>query len=382
MIRSLAGKRIAVVSRCSRTLYTFRRSLIHRLQNEGAHVFAVGCGGDGYEKHLKFDGIEFRHVPVAQRSISPLRDVHLLRSLAKLFDETRPDVVHAFTVKPAIYATLAAALAKVPVRIVTITGLGHAFTTASPLIRRVAEWLYRLALARAGLVFFQNAEDRDLFVGRRLIDSRATALVPGSGVDLSRFSPVPLPCRKKGAATFLMIGRLLREKGVLEFVSAASSLNAQRPRAQIRLVGGVDDRNPSSLRSSEVDLIRCSRVVQWEGEVLDVKPHIEAADVLVLPSYREGLPRSLLEGAAMGRALIASDTPGCRDVVKDGENGYLVPPGDTSALARAMIRLADDADTIERFGRAARRLVEEHFDERVVIARTIEAYLALLSVGK
>jgi glycosyltransferase involved in cell wall biosynthesis len=246
-------------------------------------------------------------------------------------------------------------------------------------ITRVTEWLYRTALARASRVFFQNGEDRELFTSRRLVDRERTRLIAGSGVDLARFPVSSLPHRSGSTVNFLMIARLLREKGVKEFIEAATRLKMRNPLARCRLVGGIDARNPSSLSPDEVESLRKSPALEWVGEVLDVKPHVSWADVVVLPSYREGLPRSLLEGGAMGRALIASDVPGCRDVVRDGENGYLVPPANAEALAKAMMRLAAEPSTIDRFGQCARETIEGRFDEQVVISETIETYLQLLS---
>jgi glycosyltransferase involved in cell wall biosynthesis len=378
MSRSLTNVRIAIVSRCSRTLYTFRRPLIHRLIDERAQVTTIGSSGEGYEDLLSKEGITFRHAPVSRRSVNPGADLRLFVNLVRQFREIRPHIVHSFTVKPAIYATLAAARAGVPARVVTITGLGHAFTTASPFITRATEWLYRVALARASLVYFQNPEDRELFSSRRLVGPERTRLIPGSGVDLGRFVPEPLPYQSGDTVNFLMIARLLKEKGVCEFMSAADRLRKANVSARFRLVGGIDGRNPSSLAPAEIESLRNSAAVEWVGDVLDVRPHVAWADVVVLPSYREGLPRSLLEGGAMGRALIASNVPGCRDVVRDGHNGYLVPVGNAEFLAQAMAKLAADPSTIERFGRCARVTVEDRFDEQVVVSETIKAYLQLL----
>jgi glycosyltransferase involved in cell wall biosynthesis len=347
--------------------------------DEQAQVTTIGSSGEGYEDLLSKEGIDFRHAPVSRRSVNPTADFHLFMNLVRHFREIRPHIVHSFTIKPAIYATLAAARAGVPVRAVTITGLGHAFTTAPALITRVTEWLYRTALTRASRVYFQNGEDRELFMSRRLVDRERTRLIAGSGVDLARFPLSPLPHRSGSTVNFLMIGRLLREKGVHEFVKAATRLRMENPAVRCRLVGGIDARNPSSLRVAEIESLRRSSAVEWVGEVLDVKPHVSWADVVVLPSYREGLPRSLLEGGAMGRALVASDVPGCREVVRDGENGYLVPPGNAEALAQAMRRLAAEPSTIDRFGHRDRETIEAGFDEQVVISETIEAYLQLLS---
>jgi glycosyltransferase involved in cell wall biosynthesis len=370
--------RIAIVSRCSRTLYVFRRSLIRAASIEGK-VTAIGAGGDGFDEKLRGDGVEFRDAPISFRARSPLADLRLMFALARYFRESRTEVCHAFTIKPAIFATLAAAIARVPVRIVTITGLGYAFTSAGWLMRAMVERLYRLALKRAHVVFFQNSEDRQIFVERRLVSSDKARLVAGSGVDVERFSPVPLPVAAGRPPTFLMIGRLLKDKGVLEYQAAAASLRARHPEARCWLLGGEDARNPSKLGADELRALRASPDITLLEERDDVRPVISEADVMVLPSYREGLPRSLLEGGAMGRALIATDVSGCRDVVVPGENGLLVERGNAEALAQAMIRLAGDHAAIAVFGARARELVAERFDECKVIVNTLTTYRELMA---
>jgi glycosyltransferase involved in cell wall biosynthesis len=355
-------------------LYIFRRSLIADASKSGAEVIALGAGGDGFEQRLAGSGIRFEHIPVAVRSLDLLADLRLMTCLVMKFRQNRPDVVHSFTVKPAIFATIAAWLAGVPRRIVTITGLGHAFTTAGPLVRSVVTILYRIALARAHVVFFQNRDDRDFFVGRGIVRRSVARMVPGSGVDVDRFSPRPLPCEASGAPRFLMIARLLREKGVREFIGAAQRVKIEHPRVSFMLLGGSDPRNPSSLSEDEIQALRSSTDVEWVDEVTDVRPFIAAADVMVLPSYREGLPRTLLEGAAMGRALVATDAPGCREIVIPGETGYLVRIGDPASLARAMTRLCESPLEIAAMGRRARHLVETCYDERLVNRTCLHAY--------
>ena len=373
-----AGVRVGVVSRCSWTLYNFRRGLLHHIVAAGAEAVAFGACDDGFDRPLRDEGIDIRDVPVSRSGVDPVRDVRLLASLVREFRRLRPDIVHSFTIKPAIYATLAAAIARVPVRIVTITGLGHAFTSAARPLRAIVSFLYRTALARADIVFFQNRDDRELFVARGLVDQRATRLIAGSGIDLEHYRPAPLPSHSGTAIRFVMVARLLKEKGVAEYISAARRLKEKYPAAQFRLVGGSDSRNPSSLDAPELEALRQSSSVEWIDEVPDVRPLISDADVVVLPSYREGLPRSLLEGGAMGRALIATDVPGCREVVRENWNGYLVPPADVDALAQAMERLLQSPAKVELFGANALQLVQERFDERTVIRETLEAYAALI----
>jgi glycosyltransferase involved in cell wall biosynthesis len=370
----IPGARMFVISRCAQTLYRFRSELLRVLRGRGARVTALGASGEGYEDKLRAAGVDFRHVPVSLRGVAPLADAWLFVKLLRLFRRERPTVVHAFTIKPAIYATLAAAGAGVPVRIVTITGLGHAFTTARTPLRALVERLYRAALSRATLVFFQNADDRQLFVERGLVDIAKVRMVPGSGVDLRRFTVQPLPSASGAAPRFLMIGRLLVEKGVREYIVAAKLVRQVRPDANFALIGGSDTRNPSALGVAEIAAMRESGDVRWIGELDDVRPAIADSDVVVLPSYREGLPRALLEGAAMGRALISSDAPGCRDVVREGVNGYRVPVGDGSGLAAAMLRYLERPELIHAHGARGRQIAEEEFDESVVISRFIAAY--------
>ncbi len=370
--------RIAIVSRCSRTLYVFRRSLIKAASAE-AEVIAIGASGEGFDEKLRAEGITFRDSPINFRARSPLADLRLLRNLTRLFRISRIDVCHAFTIKPAIFATLAAAIARVPVRIVTITGLGYAFTSAGSLMRRMIEMMYRVALRRAHVVFFQNAEDRQVFLARRLVSPDKARLVAGSGVDITRFGPAPLPCAAGQPPVFLMIARLLKDKGVLEYQAAAETLRAVHPEARCWLLGGEDDRNPSRLDAAELAALRASPHVTLLSERDDVRPVISDADVMVLPSYREGLPRSLLEGGAMGRALIATDVPGCRDVVEPGVNGLLVERGSARSLADAMLKLAADVGAITAFGANAQERIAERFDERKVIADTLATYRELLA---
>jgi glycosyltransferase involved in cell wall biosynthesis len=378
MSHGLEGVRIVVMSRCTWTLFNFRKSLMESIVGAGARLVAMGAGGDGYERPLADSGFDVRAIPLSRSGIAPLSDAWLVLHLVHFLRHWRPAIVHTFTIKPAIFGTLAAALARVPVRVVTITGLGHSFTSAGRVVRAIVTHLYRAALRRADLVFFQNAEDHSLFLQLGLVTADRSRVVPGSGVDLRRFSVVPLPSRDGKPVRFLMVARLLREKGVMEFVEAARRVTAGHPQVSFQLLGGPDPRNPTSLGPQELTQLRDSSVVEWIDEVEDVRPYIAAADVLVLPSYREGLPRSLLEGAAMGRAIVTTDTVGCRDVVEDGANGYLVRVMDAADLAQALEKLSIEPDLVARMGAASRARAERLFDERLVIRETLATYERLL----
>jgi glycosyltransferase involved in cell wall biosynthesis len=366
--------RLLIISRCARTLYGFRRSLALRAAECGYSVRLAGAGGDGFDDRLIKEGFQFRPVPISFRGLDPVRDLGLFAALVRLMLKERPRVVHCFTIKPVIYGTVAAWIARVPVRVVTITGLGHAFISGHAILRRLIEQLYRFSLNRAHTVFFQNSEDLALFVERRLVRRDQARLVPGSGVDLHHYPQTPLPMLSGANPRFLMIARLLKEKGIGEFIEAARIVKQTAPNVSFQLVGGVDTRNPSRLTEAEFAALNHDGVVDWVGEVDDVRPFIASADMVVLPSYREGVPRSLLEGGAMGRALLAADTTGCREIVRHEVTGLLVPPRDSIALADAMMRLLGKPRLVAALGEAARMLIEREFDETIVLNLTLRAY--------
>jgi glycosyltransferase involved in cell wall biosynthesis len=380
MSQALASRRVAIVSRCSWTLRVFRRPLMRAIEQRGAHVSAYGAEDGTNERHLLSEGFDFRAVPVALRSIAPIADVRLLLKLMRVFRETRPSIVHSFTVKPSIYATIAAELAGVPVRVVTITGLGHAFTTASFPLRHAVAVLYRFALARASLVIFQNPDDRRLFTQMRLVDDERCRTILGSGVDTEHFAPAPLPLQSgQSPMRVLMIARLLKEKGVTEYLRAAEILRERGVAIRMTLLGGIDARNPASLGPTDLERLRNSRDVEWIDTVDDVRPHIRSADVVALPSYREGLPKSLLEAASMGRAIVTTDVPGCREVIENGTSGLLIPAADASALANALASMAADPARVVSMGASARRRAVELFAQDLVIDRVLAEYERLLN---
>ncbi len=378
--QTLHGRTVLIVSRCAWTLYNFRLPLMRALLQAGARVIALGAGGDGYEPRLRAAGIDYRPIPVALRSLNPFADVALVAAMIAVIRRERPSVVHCFTIKPAIFGTIAARLCRVPARVVTITGLGYAFTSAGTLLNRIVTALYRLALAGAHLVYFQNPEDRRVFVSCRLVGASRAELTAGSGVDVTRFAATALPVElHPGPPRFLMMARLLREKGVCEFLQAAEAVKRRRADVEFSLLGGEDPRNPSALDPAQMQALRASPAVKWLGEVEDVRSYIAAADVVLLPSYREGLPRALIEAGAMGRATIATDVVGCRDVVVNGVTGLLVPPMDVAALTAAIWRLVEHPQEVIAMGTAARTRVAANFDEQAVIATTLAGYRRLVA---
>lgn len=369
------NRKIIIVSRCAWTLFNFRLGLMTALLGKGWRVLGGGAGGDGYEEKVEKAGIPLVRLPIEIRGMNPASDLGLVWFLWRWYRRERPDVVHHFTIKPVIYGSIAAWLAGVPRIVNTVTGLGYVFSLpeTSP-ARRLAEWLYRFALARAHHVCFQNPDDRDLFVGRGLVAAEKTVVMPGSGVDLRRFTP---PENGGGGGGFLLVARMLKDKGIYEFVEAARRVRTEHPKARFCLLGARDERNPTVIPQADLDGWVKEGVVEWRGAVEDVREHLARADVVVLPTiYREGVPRSLLEGAAMARPLITTEVVGCREVVQHRVNGLLVPPRDDGKLAEAMLWMLDHPEERARMGRAGRARMENEFDERLVIEKTLKLYEA------
>jgi glycosyltransferase involved in cell wall biosynthesis len=376
----MKGHRVLIASRCAWTTYNFRRLLIADLQRGGAEVIACGAGGDGYESQLLAAGIRFEPLPLGKGLGNPFADLRYLVASFRLMRRFRPDVLHAFTVKPVILASIAAIAARVPVRVAMITGLGHAYTTSSRWIRALTTTLYRIALKRVHIVYFQNRDDRDDFLGQRIVSAAQCRLIPGSGVDTGRFAPV-MDRRPPAATTILMVARLLREKGVLEYLDAASRVRSLDDQVRFLLVGGSDSRNPSSLDEKAVRLASEAAGVQWLGHAEDVRSYYAQADIVVLPSYREGTPMSLLEAAAMAKPMIATRVPGCTEIVREGETGWLVPPRDSQALAEAILNAISQRDLWREYGNNARSLAQSRFESRLVCRQIIDDYARLLASG-
>ena len=309
-------------------------------------------------------------VPVDRSGLNPLADVGLLRRYRSILASLRPAAYIGYTIKPNIYGSLAAASLGVPA-LPNVSGLGTAFIRGGPLQQLVTR-LYRVGFRKAPIVFFQNDEDRRLFVDRRIVQTGQAQVLPGSGVDLNRFAPAP-PA-PEGHPTFLLIGRLLRDKGVVEFVEAARMLKAEFPQVRCQLLGPIDPGNRTAIGSGELARWVSEGIVEHLGTTDDVRPFIAAATAVVLPSYREGLPRSLLEAAAMERPLIATDVPGCRNVVEDRVNGRLCRVRDPASLAEAMRDMIETpADQRRAMAEAARRKVQAQYSEEFVVQAYLDA---------
>jgi len=368
-------KKIILASRCAWTLYNFRAGLLRALKKEGHIVIGGGAGGDGFEDYIMDLGVPFVSLPVDRQGINLPADLKLLWTLYRWYQRERPAIVHHFTIKPVIYGSIAARLAGVPRIINTVTGLGYVFIEDDVTwLRYIVKKLYSIALNCADFTFFQNRDDLTYFLSNGLVQAEKAGLLPGSGVDCSFFSPVLVGRSPDAPITFLMVARLLREKGVEEFVEAARLVKETFPMARFQLLGPRDERNPTVVSVSDLARWQEDKIITWLGETTDVRPIMAQADVVVLPSYREGTPRALLEAAAMAKPIITSETVGCREVVEDGVNGFLVPVKNVQALTKAMIHLIQDSALRERMGKAGRAKVEQEFEERSVIKKVMESY--------
>jgi glycosyltransferase involved in cell wall biosynthesis len=339
----------------------------------------VACGRSSGEAALCEYGIRCRTFALSRSGLNPIRDLNTFIALLRIYRDEKPDIVHHVTIKPVIYGTLASRLAHVPAVVNAIPGMGFVFTqrgfTAS-VVRNLVNLLYRIALVHGNMRFiFQNREDLQNFVEHTVIPEPQTYLIRGSGIDLNDFPYTPEP---PGPVTFVLLARMLSDKGIREFVEAARRVRSSQPQWRFVLVGGVDPGNPSSLTEAELEAWNAEGVVEWLGHRSDVPAILAGAHVVCLPSYREGLPKSLLEASAIGRPMIASNVPGCREVVRDGITGLLVEPRDAVALADAMLRLGLDPTLRARLGRAARERAEALYSIEDVVRDTFLIYDELL----
>lgn len=378
-------------------LYNFRRSLAERLREDGHDVVLVSPPGE-YGSKLQSLGFRWLPLPFSVRSTNPLQEFQLIGRLAQLYRRERPDLVHHFTIKCVLYGTIAAKLVGGISIVNAVTGLGHVFTDPglkARLVRPIVRGLYRLALSgRQVRVIYQNADDRDNFIDWGLVDRERTRLIRGSGVDVGTFTgrgtrdagrEIPITDHKsqltdhKSPITVLFASRLLREKGLFELIEAFKILKQKHPKVELLIAGAPYPENPSSLTAADVENLGAVEGVTLLGHVDDMQPLLADSDIVVLPSYREGTPRILIEAAAMQKPIVATDIAGCRGLVVDGENGYLVPVKSVEPLAAALEKLVVSAELRDQLGKKGREIVLAEFDEEIVIDRTFGIYQELMA---
>jgi len=374
MIKKL---KVLIALNTSWNLFNFRAGLIRALVAKGYEVVAV-APNDEYAPRLAELGCRFVALPMDNKGTHPGRDLLLFFRFFNLLRRERPDVFLGYTVKPNVYGSLAAHVLGIPV-VNNIAGLGAVFIRDNWLTRLV-RLLYKTALSRSRHVFFQNEEDMRLFVEQGLVAAEKVSRLPGSGVDLAAFRYAPMQPLENQTFRFLLVARLLWDKGVGEYVEAARMVRRKYPTAKFQLLGFLDVKNPTAVSNTQMDDWVEEGVVEYLGVADDVKPYMAAADCVVLPSYREGVPRSLLEAAAIGRPIVTTDAVGCRDAVDDGVNGLLCRVSDAKDLADKLLRMIEmSPEERARMGLMGRRKMELEFDEKIVINRYLRVIEGIVS---
>lgn len=353
------------------SVLNFRGKLLETIHAKGYDIYVMAPDLSQFpDEHQKLQALGYHiyEIPMQRTGTNPIKDLNTLMEMYRLIRQIQPDVVLCYTIKPVIYGTLAAWLAKVPKRFALITGLGYAFQNMESgkrsIFQKMVHGLYAQALKHANKVFFQNPDDLKLFQDMHLLAAdKPTVVVNGSGVNVQDFKVMPLPKNDAGMvkASFLLIARLLGDKGVREYAEAARIIKQDYPAAEFHLVGWIDD-NPSAIAQAELDCWIADQRLHFWGKLSDVRPAIAASSIYVLPSYREGTPRTVLEAMAMGRAVITTDTPGCRETINHGVNGYLVAVKSVDELVQSMRYFIEDPKLIDYMGQRSREIALNKYD--------------------
>lgn len=356
--------KVMVLSPKNKTLFNFRGDLIKEMINRGHTVIATGPNQDFIDDVLAL-GVKFIEVPLTKDNTNILGDIKYYQHVKKVMCNEKPDVVFSYTIKPVIYGSLAARRMGIKNVYSMVTGLGRVYSSngVKPnILKLLIGFLYKTAFKGCKQVIFQNTDDLMKFVSLRYLPERKAVRVNGSGVNMEKFRVADFPNQN----TFLMIARVIKEKGVIDFVEAARIVKLKYPSTRFILVGGYDN-SIGAIKPEDLEPYITDGSIEFPGEVKDVKPYIRESSVFVLPSYyREGLPRTILEAMAMGRPIITTDWPGCRDAVEDGVNGYLVKPKDYIGLSETMKKIIENPSKIKVMRQNSLRLCSERYDVNLV----------------
>lgn len=369
--------KILLVANTDWYLYNFRLSLAKFLREEGHEVVLVSPTGPFVDK---IQGQNFRTIEwnVSRSGMNPLAEIGYLVSLLNIYQKEKPDLVHHFTIKPVLYGTTAAQMAGIPRVINSITGLGYVFLGDKPAIlitRQLVTWLYRWLFRKQNLhLIFENDDDRNFFIRRRLVSEEKCSTVQGVGIDIERFHPTPEPPADPPLIVFP--SRMLLDKGLAVLLEAVKNIRSQHA-VRVALVGAIDPGNPATVSENEIREWERQGLVEWWGFRHDMEVVFRQCHIVTLPSFGEGLPTSLIEAAASGRAIVTTDVPGCHDVVTDGVNGVLVPPRDADALAAALVMLIENPELRARMGAAGRKIAEERFSGEKINRQIYSIYCAV-----
>lgn len=365
-------KKLAFVANTAWSMFNFRHGLLSRLIYDGYQLTII-APRDEFSDKLHKMGCTVVDLPMEAKGTNPLQELKLIYTLYRIYQQITPDFIIHYTIKPNVYGSLAAKMAGIPSLAIT-TGLGYTFVNDN-FIAKIARQLYKMAFRYPKEVWFLNEDDRQAFLAYSLVSENKAKLLHGEGVNVSHFSPIS-SSSANNPTTFLLIARMLWDKGIGEYIEAARVIKSKYPKTHFQLLGACDVPNPSLISREQISIWESEGTVEYLGTTDDVRTVIANVDCVVLPSYREGIPRTMLEAAAMAKPLIVSDAPGCKDVVMNGKTGFLCKVKNRDSLAAAM-ELIINQSTQERvdMGGAGRNLVLHKFDERVVI----EKYIDMLS---
>ncbi|WP_109832941.1 glycosyltransferase family 4 protein [Reichenbachiella versicolor] len=358
--------RIAIAINTSWNIYNFRSGLIRFFIKEGYEVIAIAPKDQFSKKLVSELGCDFVPISMENTGSNPLKDLLLLKQLKSIYKKYNPDVALHYTIKPNIFGTLAASSLDIPV-INNVSGLGTVFLNNN-FSTKIAKWLYKVSFKKANLVFFQNPDDQRDFLTEVPLDDLKTDLLPGSGVTLDLYNPSPLP--NLNTIKFLMIARVIIDKGVKEYIEAAEVIKSKYSNVEFQLLGELDEGHARGIEAAYINQKHQEGVINYLGTSTDVRVEINGVHCVVLPSYREGTPKTLLEAASLARPLITTNVPGCKEVVIDQENGYLCNARDSRSLKDMIDKVINSSyDELTEMGKLGRKLVENKFDERHVIKK-------------
>lgn len=363
--------KIAIVLNTSWNIYNFRMGLINSILEQGHEITAI-APKDEYTHHLIEAGCNYEEVTMDSRGANAIKDLGLILELFNIYRRVKPDVILHYTIKPNIYGTLAASILRIP-SVNNVCGLGTAFLNKG-IVSKIAIGMYKLAFRFPKLIYFQNDDDKNFFEENNIIKNNVTQVLPGSGINLSHFKPTTEVENKK--FTFLLISRLIHDKGIIEYIDAIKYLKEKGCNANFQLLGNKDTEHRRGISEEIINSWIDSNIVEYLGSTDDVRPFINNADCVVLPSYREGTPKSLLEAASSAKPIVATNVAGCTNIVQDKVNGMLCNVKDSKDLADKLEAMANlSKSQLEKMGQESRKIVEERFDEQIVI----KSYLNTLS---
>lgn len=369
--------RIAIVSNTSWNILNFRLGLIQFLQSKGYDVFYIAPYDDSVEKIAKISDVKYLPLEKLQRKgYNPFADISLTQELYKYYKKEKIDIALSYTIKPNIYSSIAGYLCKTKT-IANITGLGFVFLKKN-MGNLIAKQILRFSLALSSKIVFQNQTDKTLFEQKKVANPEKTFLINGSGINTSHYLP-NVECKQDSSFVFLFIGRLLYDKGIREFINASKKLSEEFPSLKFHLVGALDEGNPSAVSKVQLEQwLSENSKLEYFGNQSDVRPYINGCDAVVLPSYREGIPRVLLESMALEKPFVTVKSPGCQDVTIDGENGLLAEVESDTSLYEMMKKMSLlDSSKREEMGKNGRKLVLEKYDEKIVVEEYLKLILSL-----